>query len=80
MRGIRARLNTSIELGEIMKRSAAQAIDEVAGFVRDMGESYADWYVGIAEDPMTRLYSYHRVPRHSDLVIAVPTDGADLLP
>jgi len=41
-------------------------IDDTLAYMRQHGGRWADWYIGIAEDPRVRLFSDHNVNESSD--------------
>lgn len=43
-----------------------QIIDAFAKFIHDYGETYYQWYIGIASDPEKRLFNDHMVNRKID--------------
>ena len=38
---------------------------EIEKYIQNSGESYSDWYVGIASDPRKRLFNDHNVDEKS---------------
>lgn len=45
---------------------AQQVYAEIASHIKQGPGAYRDWYVGIASDPVDRLFTQHQVPNRKD--------------
>ena len=48
-----------------MSYTEQQIVSEIKTHIQKSGLNFRDWYVGIAQDPQTRLFSDHNVSRAS---------------
>ena len=46
-----------------MAKSAQEIVQEIIAHIQKEGSSYSSWYVGIASDPESRLFSDHGVSK-----------------
>jgi hypothetical protein len=53
-----------------------QIIQEMTGYMQQVGGAYASWYVGIAEDARSRMFSEHGVDQRTDRWIWRPAESA----
>ncbi len=52
-------------------------ISDLVRYIRQTNTPFAQWYVGIAEDPQARLFEEHRVNREMDYWIFKECYSAD---
>ena len=48
-----------------MSYAEQQIVSEIRSYIQQSGLNLRDWYVGIAQDPQTRLFNDHNVSRTS---------------
>ncbi len=48
-----------------MPEKASNIIQEVDGYIKKGGRPYGDWYVGITDNPIRRLFLEHNVSRET---------------
>ena len=46
-------------------RNAQDIIDEIIRYVKAEGGAFSDWYVGVASDPIKRLFEAHKVNEYN---------------
>jgi len=51
-------------------------IKKIEDYVRECGESFSSWYIGIAEDPRGRLFNEHNVSENNGNWIYRPTSSS----
>jgi hypothetical protein len=53
-----------------------QIIQEMAGYMQQVGGAYTAWYVGVAEDARRRLFIEHGVNERTDRYVDRQADSA----
>lgn len=61
-----------------MAKSKAQIIAAIDAYMQQFQYRNSDWYVGIAADPRTRLFSDHNVDEQNGVWIYEQAESADV--